>query len=168
LYADYWGEVILDGKNNTWVVDGDFTGGESYIESLVVKTDSTIYFDRSDPDPDWYDASLHIDNITFLGDSVLKLSGGLGGFYLQDHGAITQEAMRHIAIEDASGKLWKPTWHLSHGRWNTSMWNAQPWVPLPEASTYGAAFSFSALAVGFIRKRKRRKPLSLIPSGVRV
>jgi len=137
----------------------------AYISHLVVNSDSVVEFHGVDGYLPTVD--LNIGKIDIALDSILviKLNSATGVFAFHAGQSNQVQTMRHIAVE-VNGELKQSRWVERNGWYYLNHIEFDPWVPLPEASTYGAGFSFSALAVGFIRKRKKRKSLSasLTPS----
>jgi len=137
-------------------------GGDYRVGYLIVDSSDggvcSFYFEDGQT---WGRRSrIYIDDLVFVGDSILYLSGYTGGintttgvdFLVRDHGEKTLEALKHISFLGMKVHVtpdYYPGYYLITKGY-------EPWTPVPEASTYGAAFSFSALAVGFIRKRKRK------------
>jgi len=114
---------------------------------------------------------LNIGRIDIALNSILliKLNSATGVFAFRAGQSNQVQSMRHIAVE-VNGELKQSRWVERNGWYYLNHLEFDPWVPIPEVSTYGAAFSFSALGVLFIRKRKKRKTRSaaLTPSAIPV
>jgi len=174
-----WGDYVLDEKtyghewtlrawSDCWGTDQDCEEGVYHsVNHLQVDYTTVVNFrGMRGYLPYVY---LHVRDIDFSYDSILiiNIESDLGDFSLSASSNV-EKAVRHIAVR-YHGELRKSYWKYDRGSYyldTTRIYD--PWPGLPEPSTYGAAFSFSALAVGFIRRRKKRKARLFTPVGVPV
>gem|GEM_PF-1708322 len=154
------GEVVFRPSDDGW-------SNAIYANYFIVNKTTIVDFNAFPGNQGWIE--VVIKNIEIDIDSVLilKLSESFGWFSFSSSSNLEQ-VLRCIAVE-VNGELRRASWDIVQGTYVFSG-VGDMWTPVPEPSTCGAAFSFSALAVGFIRKRKKRKTLSvsLTPSGVPV
>jgi len=138
-------------------------GGKVIIDKLIV--DSTgggyCYFNVKSGQT-WGGINyVYINDISFIGDSSLILGGEFSGsgyasisILVRNDEETILERLRHIS---SGGNKVRAFLDGTHPGYYRIIKGYEPWTPTPEPSTYGAAFSFAVLGVGFIRKRKKRK-----------
>jgi len=144
--------IELNGGEVVFRPNNDGYDNAIYANYFVVNKTTTVDFNAYPGNQGWIE--VVIKNIEIDIDSVLilKWSESFGWFSFSSSSNVEQ-VLRRIAVE-FNGELWCASWDIVQGTYVYSG-IGDPWTPVPEASTYGAAFSFSALGVGFIRKRKK-------------
>jgi len=132
----------------------------------VIAFSYPIHWDADDVDDIF---EFYIGNLRIADDSILKIGSirDVVSFVVWDT-AENREALSRTAIISRNGALMKPKWTLHSGQWFLFPFSNEPWTPVPEVSTYGAVFSFSGLALGLIRRRKKRRTHLITADGVRV
>jgi len=152
IYGPRMGTVTLAGSNNKLSVAGDYEGGSTTIERLIIGSDSVIDFwweeDPDDPGGMYYPI-LSVRNLEIVGDSVLILEGYVG-FSVKDNGIDISDYFNHIKIREGN-ELKNTQWTRANGIYYIS--GSSPWTPVPEPTTYGAIFG--ALGLGLVTFRRR-------------
>jgi len=161
------GAIVLDERKNRLTFWAEYNTSLEF--DLTVNSTSVINFEYDIPwDTSVDSLDITIRNLRIANDSILKISGGFFSEFIVLDTAENREALSRTALLGLREAPMKPKWALYSGRWFLDPFSNEPWAPVPEASAYGAVFSFSGLAVGLIRRRKKRRAHSLTVSGVRV
>gem|GEM_PF-5424044 len=137
-------------------------GGTVYIDSIIVdNADSSPCFFNVETHQTWGGGNfIYVNDLVFIGNSSLSIGGDFSSIghasisiLIRDYGERTLENLRHISSGGNRVRAFRDSTHSGYYR---IVKGYEPWTPVPEASTYGAAFSFSALGVLFVRRRKKK------------
>jgi len=153
------GTVTLAGSNNRLDISGDYTGGATVCNRLIVGSDSVIHFwweeDPADPGG-FYHPYLHVENLEIVGNSAVILEGDMwldsdrSPLMIKDYGRDISNYFSHIKARVGS-ELKNTVWGRGPGYYYISGY--APWTPVPESETYGAIFGAVGLGLVIFRRR---------------